>query len=407
MDMNAFANVGEMFYGTIGLSGKDKVKYFARATKAFLQGVFSDYYSIPAEMGAPYNPIDVRDIGNKDLNRLLSSGHVLTGNDILYMEGVNTSSPRMQNVMKIFYKINLVTAQTNAMRAARMSFAWPTIVKQLEKVRSDRDKGVVSDTGRWNRDRLNSYGIDPDRLNLLLDKYGEVDADNIDFETLMMDPDDAIFLADQVRLASINFTDEFAARPQPGSTPAIFESEVFRPFTQFKRFLAHVTANITPNLWKNYVKNAPPGASYNTFSSVMAIVATAYIAQAFKDNIAYGEVPDWIEDEDEDFFRSATYRAVSYSGFLGTPELLLEELNNIWTQGAQAAMSDENAFGAMAMEAAGIAPSIGVLQSDIKAFNAGGERSAERAVGIIPFAGSLYNIKTPLVDLLMQVDEER
>ncbi len=407
MDMNAFANVAEMFYGTIGLSGKDKVKYFGRATRAFLQGIFSDYYSIPAELGAPYNPIDVRDIGNKDLNRLLSSGHVLTGNDILYMEGVNISSPRMQNVMKIFYKFNLVTSQANAMRGARMSFAWPAIVKLLEKVRSDRDKGIVSDTGRWNRDRLNSYGLDPDRLNILLDKYGEIDADDIDFEKLMMDPDDAIFIANQVRLANINFTDEFSARPQPGSTPAIFESEVFRPFTQFKRFLAHVTANITPNLWKTYIKNAPPGVSYNTFSSVITVIATAYIAQALKDSIAYGGIPEWIEDEDEEFFRSATYRAISYSGFIGTPELLLEELNNVWSKGAQAALLDENAFGAMASETARIAPSVSVLQSDIKAFNAGGERSAERAVGILPFVGSLYNVKTPLVDLLMQVDKER
>ncbi len=407
MDMNAFANVGEMFYGTIGLSGKDKVKYFGRATKAFLQGIFSDYYSIPAEMGAPYTPLDVRDLGNKELNRLLGSGHVLTGNEILYMEGVNTSDPRMQKVMKIFYKINLVSAQANAMRGARMSFAWPSILKLLDKVRVDGERGNISDTGRWARDRLNSYGLDPDRLNIFLDKYMDVDIDNLDFETLLMDPDEASFLTEQVRLANINFTDEFSARPQPGSTPAIFESEVFRPFTQFKRFLAHVTANITPNLWQNYIKTAPPGTSYNTFSSIMTIVATAYIAQAFKDSVAYGETPEWIEDEDEDFFRSATYRAISYTGFLGTPELLLEELNSIWTKGAQAAANGESAFGAMALESTQLAPSLSLIQSDVKAFNKGGERSAERLVGMIPFAGSLYNVKTPLVDLLMQGNQEK
>jgi hypothetical protein len=217
---------------------------------------------------------------------------------------------------------------------------------------------------------------------------------------------DSAFLMEQVRLAEINFTDEFAARPQPGSTPAVFESEVFRPFTQFKRFLAHVTANITPNLWNNYIKTAPPGTSYNTFSSIMLIVGTAYAAQALKDTVTYGGVPEWIEDEDEDFFRSATYRAINYTGFLGTPELLLEELNSIWAKGAKAAAGGDNAILAAVMEAAGLAPSLSVLQSDVKALSEGGERAAERTVGMIPFAGSLYVTKTPLVDLLTQANME-
>jgi hypothetical protein len=405
MDMNAFANVGEMFYGTIGLSGKDKVKYLGRATKAFLQGVTADYYSVPAEIGLPYNPIDIKDIGNKELARLIDSGHVVTANDILYTEGVNTSSPFMQKTMKIFYKLNLVSAQTNAIRGARMSFALDSVSKLLEKVRVDTEAGQVSDTGRWARDRLNSYGLDPNKLIVMINKYGNLDENIVDNNSITND--DASFLSEQIRLAQINFTDEFSARPQPGSTPAIFESEVFRPFSQFKRFLAHVTANITPNLWNNYTKTAPPGTSYNTFSSVITIVMTAYLAQAFKDMVTYGETPEWIEDEDEEFFRSATYRAINYTGFLGTPELLLEELNNIWSKGAKAAASDDNAMLATALEAAGVAPSLGVMQSDIKAFNAGGERSAERAVGMLPFIGSLSVTKDPLIDLLTQADKER
>ena len=405
MDMNAFANVGEMFYGTIGLSVKDKVKYLGRATKAFLQGVTADYYSVPAEIGLPYTPIDIKDIGNKELARLIDSGHVVTANDILYTEGVNTSSPFMQKTMKIFYKLNLVSAQTNAIRGARMSFALDSVSKLLEKVRVDTEAGQVSDTGRWARDRLNSYGLDPNKLIVMINKYGNLDENIVDNNSITND--DASFLSEQIRLAQINFTDEFSARPQPGSTPAIFESEVFRPFSQFKRFLAHVTANITPNLWNNYTKTAPPGTSYNTFSSVITIVMTAYLAQAFKDMVTYGETPEWIEDEDEEFFRSATYRAINYTGFLGTPELLLEELNNIWSKGAKAAASDDNAMLATALEAAGVAPSLGVMQSDIKAFNAGGERSAERAVGMLPFIGSLSVTKDPLIDLLTQADKER
>jgi hypothetical protein len=403
MDMNAFANVGEMFYGTIGLSGKDKVKYIGRATKAFLQGITADYYSVPAEIGMPYAPIDVRDLSNKEIARLVESGHVVTANDILYTEGVNTTSPFMQQTMKIFYKLNLVSAQTNAIRGARMSFALDSISKLLEKVRVDAEAGQVSDTGRWARDRLNSYGLDPDRLITAIKKYGNLDEDIVNSDAVSIP--DAAFLADQIRLAQINFTDEFSARPQPGSTPAIFESEVFRPFSQFKRFLAHVTANITPNLWSNYIKTAPPGTSYNTFSSVITIVMTAYVAQAFKDTVTYGETPEWIEDEDEEFFRSATYRAINYTGFLGTPELLLEELNSIWSKGAKAAANGDNGIMATALEAAGMAPSLGVIQSDVKALNEGGERATERLVGMVPFFGSLAVTKDPLIDLLNQANK--
>ena len=403
MDMNAFANVGEMFYGTIGLSGKEKVKYLGRVTKAFLQGVTADYYSVPAEMGLPYTPIDVRDIGNKELSRLIESGHIVTANDILYTEGVNTTSPFMQKTMKIFYKLNLVSSQTNAIRGARMSFALDAISKLLEKVRVDTESGNISNTGRWARDRLNSYGLDPDKLITMVKKYGDLDEDITSSNQVTIE--DASFLTEQIRLAQINFTDEFSARPQPGSTPAVFESEVFRPFSQFKRFLAHVTANITPNLWSNYIKTAPPGTSYNTFSSVITIVMTAYLAQAFKDLVTYGETPEWIEDEDEEFFRSASYRAINYTGFLGTPELLLEELNSIWSKGAKAAASGDNGILASALEAAGVAPSLGVIQSDIKAFEEGGERGAERAVGMLPFIGSLSVTKDPLIGLLTQANE--
>ena len=196
-----------------------------------------------------------------------------------------------------------------------MSFAWSSISKLLEKVRVDKDSlartgGIVSPTGLWARDRLNSYGLDPDRLIEIINKIG---GDTIPSESDILagvstlSIADSSFLQDQMGLAEINFTDEFTARPQPGSTPAIFESEVFRPFTQFKRFLAHVTANMVPRIWNTYIKSAPPGTSFDTFSSVITIMVTAYLAQALKDTIAYGGTPEWIEDEDDKFFRSSTF----------------------------------------------------------------------------------------------------
>ena len=415
MDMNAFANVAEMFYGTIGLTPKDKVKYFGKAVKIFFQGAATDYYSVPSMMGAPYQPFDARRLNDKDVNRLLESGHILPGSDVLEVEGVKTSSPTLEKTMKIFYMINLVRSQNNAPRGARMSFAWSSISKLLEKVRVDKDSlaragGIVSPTGLWARDRLNSYGLDPDRLIEIINKIG---GDTIPSESDILagvstlSIADSSFLQDQMGLAEINFTDEFTARPQPGSTPAIFESEVFRPFTQFKRFLAHVTANMVPRIWNTYIKSAPPGTSFDTFSSVITIMVTAYLAQALKDTIAYGGTPEWIEDEDDKFFRSSTYRAMNYTGFLGTPELMLEELNSIWKKGVNSAIDDEqNSIAAIAMEIAAVAPSLGVLQSDVKAFREGGEKGAERAVGMIPFIGSLQVTKQPLIELIESLNSK-
>ena len=399
MDMNAFANIGEMFYGSINLSGKDKVKYLGKVTKAFLQGIVGDYYSVPTLLGAPYKPVSAGDLNNKDLDRLYKSGHITTGSDVLEVEGVRTSSPTLQKSMRIFYMFNLVNSQNNSPRAAKMGFAWDAMTKLLEKVRVDRDGGITSDTGIYSRDRLNSYGLDPDRLNDTIDRVGDVSEEDI-FGPTIMSNEDRNFLQEQLRLAEINFTDEFTARPQPGSVPAIFESEVFAPYTQFKRFLAHITANMIPNMWNNYIKTAPPGTSFDTYSSVVMVVASAYAAQALKDLIAYGETPDWIEDEDDNFFRSGAYRAINYSGFMGTPELLLEEINDVFSKGVIAAQNGDNALGAMALEALSIAPSIGVLQSDVKAINEGGEKRNERIVGMIPFAGSLQTTKQPLLDLL-------
>jgi hypothetical protein len=399
MDMNAFANVGEMFYGTIGLTGKDKVKYLAKATNNFLQGVAADYYSVPTMLGAPYKPVNAGEMNNKDLNRLLTSGHITTGSDVLEVEGVRTSSPALQKSMKIFYMMNLVNSQNNSPRAARMSFAWGAITKQLEKVRVDKENNIISETGSWNRDRLNSYGLDPDKLIETLDRVGDLPEADI-LSAANLSSADAKFLQEQMRLAEINFTDEFTARPQPGSVPAIFESEVFGPYTQFKRFLAHVTANMIPNMWKNYIKTAPPGTGFDVYSSVVMIVASAYAAQALKDFIAYGGTPEWIEEEDDRFFRSESWRAINYSGFMGTPELLLEELNSVFKAGVMAAQDGDNALAAMALEGLGIAPSMGVIQSDIKAFNEGGERASERLAGMIPFFGSLQVTKQPIVDRL-------
>ena len=98
---------------------------------------------------------------------------------------------------------------------------------------------------------------------------------------------------------------------------------------------------------------------------------------------------------------------MNYTGFLGTPELMLEELNSIWKKGVNSAIDDEqNSIAAIAMEIAAVAPSLGVLQSDVKAFREGGKKGAERAVGMIPFIGSLQVTKQPLIELIESLNSK-
>jgi len=290
----------------------------------------------------------------------------------------------------MFWIWNQVESQTNSVRSARSALAWDKI-SQMVAVVSSEVNGVVTRRTRAARDDLIFYGLDPDRLAYLYNKGESSFPSEVDL--IKQEPGDkigdtALTKAEQDELKNyyktglIRFTDELVVRPEPGSTPKIIENPHFALFTQFKRFIAHFTANVIPRAWRGYLTSGKPKMSRQMFTVIMASYAMAMLSQMMKDYIVYGEQAPWLEDdeEDPDWLRTSYSRAASYTGWGGTPFMAVEFINefnrNAATQGPM-----ENIFGALIGES----PMLNTIYSDLNSKRTLMETVAKRT----PFLGDI------------------
>ena len=117
-------------------------------------------------------------------------------------------------------------------------------------------------------------------------------------------------------------------------------------------------------------------------------MAMAFASQALKDALLYGGTPEWLEDEDDDFWRSDLYRAIQYTGFLGTPEIIVDHLTDMLK-----ATQDDSPGAALLGEILGVAPALSIAGGDIRRYQ---RDPAEGLTRIIPFAGDVQWSKQQL-----------
>lgn len=340
MDSNFFANMAEQVNGTIGLDRKQLYSYIKDTARLFFKGVSADIKAGTSKVtgGRAGSAVPKRRLSDLGMQRIAATG--LTGGpkgDIAYLEGAETNSKFYNTLLNVFYKVNQVENQTLAMRGARAGVAWDSMLKMVDLVRQDSELGYTTEAGRWARDRLNYYRVDADRLIQIVNNM-EKNKVSLDEKAILDESglEQALGAADAADLYEnyingvINFTDEFAVRPEPGSTPKWIEDPQLRLFSQFKRFISHFTANVIPQAWKMYIRRGPPGMTYGTFSIIMGAYGMAMFSQMMKDYIVYGEKAPWLEDDEEEpyWLRTSYWRAAEYSGWMGTPAMLIQGISD-------------------------------------------------------------------------------
>jgi len=290
MDTSLTANLAEVIYGALGLSPKQMFKYFGVFAKEFAKDVTAKLTQVGNKIsGGKVPAFEEREL-SKNIKLLQMTGHYGKMNDIAFNVGANIQTQSKRNMAKLLFKANLIESLTNSVRAARGALASDELNHLVSIIAESPNE---NDTTRWARDRLSYYRTDPDEL---VDIYRQVG--NISFDTLeRMNPGNPLFdrLQKQLGFGITNFIDEFALRPEPGSTARVFDDNRFALFTQFKKFTWNFTTNIVPQLWKMYLKRGKPEYTYSTFSALMVSFAMAYAGLYLRSALRGGE-----DDEDDE-----------------------------------------------------------------------------------------------------------
>ena len=409
MDMNFFANMVEAVNGLIGLDKKQMFNYMREGSTVFYKGLLNDISNASGVLtrkttGRPIGSLTPkRRLDNIGIKRLVETGIVGPRADIAKLEGANTSSEFFTSLSSTFYKINLVENQTMALRGGRAAGGWATILQDIAIIKQDRERGYTTQAGRWSRDRLNFYRVDADLIidimdrnkqkgitvkeeDLLENKVGSILLEQMDSGKRSTDKDqelvnDANALREQYLTGLAHFVAEMSVIPEAGAQPKVIEDGGMVLFTQFKRFITNFTANIIPRVWNEYIKRGSPGMTYSTFSIIMGAYAMAMLSQMMKDFIVYGEKAPWLEDDEEDpyWLRTSYWRAAEYSGWTGTPSMLVQAIGDYDRNAIRM-----NVFENLYDSAVNQSPALGLLNREI---GKGTKDLPERIAKVTPFVG--------------------
>jgi len=368
MDTAMFANLAEIAYGSIGLSNSNIPKYWGRYATGVVKNII-EILTLAGNRasGGMIPKVDFK--SNVPLNQL---GYLSQGSDeILLQQGVSLNSRVRKSITRLMFKLNLIEGATNLARTVRNSFA-DDEMSSLFGILSDSPN---KDAARWARDRLEYYRVNVDELLRIYKQTG--------FDESTMSPQDLEIFGNQKMNFSINFIDEFIARPEPGSTPLIFDDHRFALFTQFKRFSAHITANVIPQLWDTYLKRGNPQYNYGAFSGIVMAVALAYLGLTLK-NMLRGE-------DDDEKKKIGLGKAIEYS-WLGT----YGDFYDMGESAYKVATGKQSAGKAMLQQMPGVntvydigKDTVGALSED----TATSEKSKGKLLKKIPFLGETTSLR--------------
>jgi len=405
MDFNFIANMGEMVNGTIGLTPRQMWGYMGTVGRTFAKQFALDLRRGVALTGAVTDKTK-RELAKDDIafQRGIIAGTVPPRGTISYLESTNTSTPAYQDALNLLWIVNQVESQTNSIRMARGGYAWTNLLPMVMTVAAE-EGGVITRKSRHARDNLNYYGLDPDRLVYLFNKAGgRLDEEPLAYGDAYTEPSvgyDSLSTEEQqelreyYRVGLIRYSDEMTVRPESASGPKLLENQQWGLFTQFTRFIAHFTANVIPRVWDGYILSGKPRMKRSVFNTIMAAYLMAFVSQMCKDMIVYGEKAPWLDDEEEDpdWLNTSYSRAASYTGWLGTPYMILEYIDD-YNKQARRLGPYENIIASLTRPS----PALNTVYRDAK-------NEAERTLGEIvarriPFGGDIKPVRESTAEAL-------
>lgn len=121
-------------------------------------------------------------------------------------------------------------------------------------------------------------------------------------------------LAKNLDIARSNFVDQALVNPDPGKRPPMYSDGRTRLLFMFQGYLAQFSSKIARPILRDLVGKGTPEAQVNAAAVMMGAVAIAFLAQALKDEVKYGDKPSWLSDAEY------IQRGIMASGLLGQTE---------------------------------------------------------------------------------------
>ena len=144
------------------------------------------------------------------------------------------------------------------------------------------------------------------RINSFLGSVGGFDG---------LTPNEKALWESQFLNAATNFINQAVPMPNAFNRPLFYSDPRFMLLTQFNGYTSTFTANQLPKLWDSL--QGSTGMKYSTFATLSTMLFMAFISQAMKDEIKYGEESPYLTD------REKVLRAIYSSGLLGTGERIM------------------------------------------------------------------------------------
>jgi hypothetical protein len=310
----------------------------------------------------------------------------------------------MKKTMQVFASMIGLNAMTNATRIATLGMSADIMNTKLHALyaipRDSRSAAINSGVG-MNNDQyqslreLQSWGMDVEKVLGIMDMMNRTDPYYLDEALGHVAVGDATRIntnhpaqqfRDEVMTSLRNMVDQRITNPQTANLPKYYHDPRLRIFTAMTRFIAGLTANILPRLYKDYIKNGSTGMRYQAFATMAMAITFAHIANIMKDMLAYG-------DDDNPYLRSnvkKAQRALYGSGLLGRAEALVDTVAPLY--GNKKASPTEDPFEYAYQSFRDAAPPVGWADRAVRAMYdlSTGETEAgtKKAVRSLPLVGS-------------------
>ena len=125
---------------------------------------------------------------------------------------------------------------------------------------------------------------------------------------------EAKILAKNLDLARSNFVDQALVNPDPGKRPPMYSDGRTRLLFMFQGYLSQFSSQIARPILRDLAGKGAPSAQINAAAVMLTATALAFLGQAFKDEIKYGDKPAWLTDAEY------IQRGVAASGLMGQTE---------------------------------------------------------------------------------------
>jgi len=264
-----------------------------------------------------------------------------------------TNTSNMKRTMQIFASAIGLRAMTDATRIATTSMAADILrvmVASLQAIpREQRSAAFSTGVGLTNEQyqslkEMMQYGIDVEALldgleqlnnmpiEMALNQVGVAEFDYIPEDVQNGNPGQkaAQVVRDNILTGVRNMVDARIVNPQTANLPKYYHDPRLRPLTAMTRFVAGLTANILPRLYRDYIRDGGVGMRYQAFVTIGLALAMSHMANILKDILSYG-------DDENPYLKSnvkQAQRAIYGSGILGRGEgvvdwvMPLYEFNN-------------------------------------------------------------------------------